>query len=53
MWSQYAGVQASVTLHDVGAGMLEIRASYSAKERGIIVLKKPATERENFHEHML
>ena len=35
MWSQYEGVQASVTLNDEGAVLLELHASYSAKEREI------------------
>ena len=53
MWSQYAGVQASMTLNGVGAILLELRASYSAIERGIIRPVKTCQEKTNFPEHLL
>ena len=49
----YAGVQASVTLNDVGAILLELHASYSAIERGIIRSVKTCQEKTNFPEHLL
>ena len=48
MWSQYTGVQGSATLNDVGDVPPDLRASYSAMERGIT---RPV--KTNFHEHML
>ena len=53
MCSQYAGVQASLILNDVGAVLLELRASYPAKERGKTRPVKTCQGNTNFHEHML
>ena len=49
----YAGIQASLTLNDVGTVLLELRASYSAKERGITRPVKTCQEKTSFHEHNL
>ena len=48
--SQYASAQASVTLHDVAAVLLEFRASYSAMENRKILHVK--THHTNLHAHI-
>ena len=52
MWSQYAVVYASVTLSDVGAGLLELRAGHCAFKRGITPSVKTYQGNINLHEHV-
>ena len=46
-------MQASLILNDVGEVLLELRASYTAKERGKTRAVKTCQGNTNFHEHML
>ena len=52
MWSQYAVVYASVTLIDVGAGLLELLAGHCAFKRGITPPVKTYQGNINFHENV-